>query len=136
MLHLSAYFFCRLTRFVFPQQAGSTPNRDHNDAFANNKGPTGLTGGPGLMQKSLLAPMRQWCAHESRISSIAAASYRGKADLIVTAGEDCNVHLWTVAGALVGTFGQVTVDYYEKHSCRRDGWGKRAAGVLWAQSFC
>lgn len=65
------------------------------------------------MQKSLLAPVRQWCAHESRISSIAAASYRGKADLIVTAGEDCYVHLWTVAGALVGTFGQVTVDNYQ-----------------------
>lgn len=70
-------------------------------------GAMGGAGGPG--QKSLLVPVRQWRAHETRISSIAGASYHGKADLLVTAGVDCYVHLWTVAGAHIGTFGQVSV---------------------------
>lgn len=59
------------------------------------------------MQNSLLQPVRQWRAHENKITSVEGANFRGKLDLLVTAGVDCLVHLWTVTGAHVGTFGQV-----------------------------
>lgn len=63
----------------------------------------------GIGQKGLLFPVRQWHAHETRVSSVYGANYRGQADLLVTAGIDCYVHLWTVAGAHIGTFGQVII---------------------------
>lgn len=71
---------------------------------ADPAGPSNIHGGT---QKSLLQPAQQWQAHETTISSVEGANYRGKVDLLVTAGVDCYIHLWTVAGAHIGTFGQV-----------------------------
>lgn len=83
---------------------------DPKPNITSNRGPvTGL--GLGLGHKALLVPLRQWRAHETRVSSVGGANYRGKADLLVTAGVDCYVHLWTVAGSFVGTFGQVTFSW-------------------------
>lgn len=58
------------------------------------------------IQKSLLQPVHQWKAHETAIASIEGANFRGKLELLVTAGFDCYVHLWTVAGSHIGAFGQ------------------------------
>lgn len=63
--------------------------------------------GRSIARKVLLQPVQQWQAHESTITSVEGASFRGKLDLLVTAGADCFVHLWTIAGAHIGTFGQV-----------------------------
>lgn len=58
---------------------------------------------------SLLQPVKQWQAHETMVTSVEAANYRGKLSLLVTAGIDSYVHLWAVDGAHIGTFGQVTL---------------------------
>ncbi|CAN0457204.1 unnamed protein product, partial [Ectocarpus sp. 8 AP-2014] len=50
--------------------------------------------------------MHQWQAHKTTVTSVHGADYRGKLDLLVTAGDDCYVHVWTIAGAHIGTFGQ------------------------------
>ncbi|CAN0375073.1 unnamed protein product [Laminaria digitata] len=41
------------------------------------------------------------------VTSVGGVNYRGKLDLLVTAGIDSYVHLWAVDGAHIGTFGQV-----------------------------
>jgi len=46
-------------------------------------------------------------AGATAVTSVDGGSFRGKLDLLITAGDDCYVHVWTVAGAHVGTFGQV-----------------------------
>lgn len=56
---------------------------------------------------SLLRPVQQWQAHETMVTSVKGVNYRAKFDLLVTAGIDSYVHLWTVDGAHIGTFGQV-----------------------------
>lgn len=58
------------------------------------------------IQNSPLQPVHQWKAHETAVASIEGANFRRKLELLVTAGFDCYVHLWTVAGAHVGAFGQ------------------------------
>lgn len=51
--------------------------------------------------------MHQWQAHKTTITSIGGGNFRAKLDLLITAGDDCYVHVWTSVGAHVGTFGQV-----------------------------
>ncbi|CAM9490524.1 unnamed protein product [Chrysoparadoxa australica] len=49
-----------------------------------------------------------WSAHQSTIVSIDYVDYKKKVVFLVTAGFDGNVHLWTISGAHIGTFGQQT----------------------------
>ncbi|CAM9994687.1 unnamed protein product [Ectocarpus sp. 4 AP-2014] len=73
-------------------------------------GPPAMADSPWTQQTtSLLQPMHQWQAHKTTVTSVHGADYRGKLDLLVTAGDDCYVHMWTIAGAHIGTFGQPTV---------------------------
>lgn len=67
---------------------------------------------------SLLQPVQQWQAHETMVTSVEGVNYRGKLDLLVTAGVDSYVHLWTVDGAHVGTFGQVLPKYLHRINTR------------------
>eukprot|EP00903_Cladosiphon_okamuranus_P008717 g8350.t1 len=61
-----------------------------------------------MPQISLLQPMHQWLAHKTAVTYVDGGNFRGKLDLLITAGDDCYVHVWTVGGAHVGTFGQPT----------------------------
>ncbi|CAM9475514.1 unnamed protein product, partial [Discosporangium mesarthrocarpum] len=63
---------------------------------------------PGKARLSHLSAVRQWQAHETYVSSVQCIDYHGKVNLVVTAGADCNVHLWTLAGAYIGMFGQAS----------------------------
>ncbi|XP_063064316.1 WD repeat-containing protein on Y chromosome-like isoform X2 [Engraulis encrasicolus] len=54
---------------------------------------------------SLLPPplLSSWRCH---VKSVVSVEYVERFHLIVTAGLDCNVRVWTIAGGYVGTFGQ------------------------------
>ncbi|CAM9168152.1 unnamed protein product [Hapterophycus canaliculatus] len=74
-------------------------------------GPSGFTttAHPTMQQiSSLLQPVHQWQAHKATVTSVDGANFRGRLDLLVTAGDDCYVHVWTIAGSHIGTFGQPT----------------------------
>ena len=58
----------------------------------------------------------EWCTLSSRSNSSSSSTTNAAVCLVVTAGSDCNVHLWTLAGAKIGTFGQVRLSVFLLHA--------------------
>ena len=82
---------------------------------------------------SLLRPVQQWQAHETMVTSVEGVNYRANFDLLVTAGIDSYVHLWTIDGAHIGTFGQVIMFPSQKKAKKTDA--RAASSIFFLSTF-